>query len=401
MNVDSMRAIDYYVGVPLCFLATWIFRIIALLHPKRKRNIENVLLIELSEMGSAVVCDPALRKLKANGKNLFFLIFKKNAPSLRLIGTVPSKNVFMMRENGLIALAVDTLKFFVWARKNKIDSCIDLELFSRFTALLSGFCGADRIVGFYKFHNEGLYRGEMLTHRVAYNPHQHIAKNFIALVNTLLSTLPEHPYSKTVVGDEEIKLTKAAVSEESKQKVRAVLDSVYPNSSGMKLILMNTGGGEFIPQRRWPPEYYVTLIQQVLAAAPKALVVLTGGPWEAPEVERISSQVKDDRCINFSGKIKFEELPALYTLSECMLTNDSGPAHFSSVTDMRTYIFYGPETPALYGPLGNALPIYSNMSCSPCVSATNHRKTSCRDNQCLKIIKPDSIFNLLRPHISG
>jgi hypothetical protein len=68
---------------------------------------------------------------------------------------------------------------------------------------------------------------------------------------------------------------------------------------------------------------------------------------------------------------------------------------------MRTYIFYGPETPALYGPLGNALPIYSNMSCSPCVSATNHRKTSCRDNQCLKIIKPDSIFNLLRPHISG
>lgn len=401
MNVDRMRAIDYYVGVPLCFLATWAFRFMAILHPKRKRNIENVLLIELSEMGSAVICDPALKKLQANGKNLFFLIFKKNAPSLRLIGTVPSKNVFMMRENGLLALAIDTLKFFAWARRNKIDSCIDLELFSRFTALLAGFCGADRIVGFYKFHNEGLYRGEMLTHRVAYNPHQHIAKSFIGLVNTLLSATPEHPYSKTVVSDDEIKLAKAVVSEESKEKVRGVLESVYPKYSSMKIILMNTGGGEFIPQRRWPPEYYVELIKKMLAASPKLLVVLTGGPWEHPEVERISSQVKDDRCINFSGKIKFEELPALYTLSECMLTNDSGPAHFSSVTDMKTYIFYGPETPALYGPLGNALPIYSNMSCSPCVSATNHRKTSCRDNQCLKVIKPDSIFRLLEAHLSG
>lgn len=399
MNVDSMRTIDYYVGVPLCFLATWVFKFLAFLHPKRKRNIENVLLIELSEMGSAVICDPALKKLQSNGKNLFFLIFKKNAPSLRLLGTIPSKNVFMMREDGVFALVVDSIKFFMWARRNKIDSCIDLELFSRATALLAGFCGADRIVGFYKFHNEGLYRGEMLTHKVAYNPHMHIAKNFIALVNALLSPTPEHPYSKTIVGDEEIRLAKAAVSEESKERVRAALESVFPGHSSMKMILMNTGGGEFIPQRRWPPEYYVELIKKILAASPKVLVILTGGPWEAPEVERISSQVADKRCVNFSGKIKFEELPALYSISECMLTNDSGPAHFSSVTNMKTYIFYGPETPALYGPLGNAVPIYSNMSCSPCVSATNHRKTTCRDNQCLKVIKPDSIFNLLRAHV--
>ena len=400
MNVDNMRAIDYYVGIPLCFIATWAFRVLAFLYPKRQRKIENVLLIELSEMGSAVLCDPALRKLQANGKNLYFLIFKKNAPSLRLIGTVPSKNVFVMREEGLFALAVDAFRFFTWARRNRIDSCIDLELFSRFTALLAGFCGADRIVGFYKFHNEGLYRGEMLTHRVAYNPHQHIAKNFIALVNTLLSPAPEHPFSKTVVLDEEIKLAKANISEESKAKVRTALETVYPGHTSMKLILMNTGGGEFIPQRRWPPEYYIELIKKVLSDFDKALIILTGGPWEAPEVERISSQVADKRCVNFSGKIRFEELPALYSMSACMLTNDSGPAHFSSVTDMRTFIFYGPETPALYGPLGNALPIYAGTNCSPCVSATNHRKTSCRDNQCLKIIKPETVFNLIRPQIS-
>ena len=85
-----------------------------------------------------------------------------------------------------------------------LDTVVDLELFSRFTALLTGFAGANRRVGFHRFHNEGLYRGEMLTHRVAYNPHIHVAKNFIALVDALLATKPEVPYSKTVIGDDEI-----------------------------------------------------------------------------------------------------------------------------------------------------------------------------------------------------
>lgn len=396
MNVDSMRSIDYYVGVPLCFLSSLTLRVFRRLYPKRQRPTKNVLLIELSEMGSAVICDPALNKLKANDKEIFFLIFKKNVGSLKLLNTVPRHHVFTIRENGLFILAWDTLRFFKWARKKQIDTCIDLELFSRFTALLSAFCGADRLVGFHKFHNEGLYRGGMLTHPVAYNPHQHIAKNFIALVNALLSKHFEHPYSKTVVRDEEIRLAKAIVDPKLIEDVRATINANYSGYS--KIFLFNTGGGEFIPQRRWPPEYYVELIKRILKTSPTALVLLTGGPWESKEVERIASQVDDKRCVNFSGKVKFEELPALYTLADFMLTNDSGPAHFSSVTDLKTYIFYGPETPALYGPLGNAIPIYSNMSCSPCVSATNHRKTTCRDNQCLKIIKPDEIYDLLKSH---
>ena len=51
-----------------------------------------------------------------------------------------------------------------WCVEKKIDTVIDLELFSRFTALLSALCGAGNRVGFYKFHHEGLYCGEFLTH---------------------------------------------------------------------------------------------------------------------------------------------------------------------------------------------------------------------------------------------
>ena len=117
---------------------------------------------------------------------------------------VTPSNVFTIRSDSLVHLARDSVGFLVWARQNAIDTAIDLEVFSRFTALLTGCCGADRTAGFYRFHNEGLYRGEMLTHRVAYNPHIHIAKGFIALVDALLSHEVTIPYSKTLIADTEL-----------------------------------------------------------------------------------------------------------------------------------------------------------------------------------------------------
>ena len=82
-----------------------------------------------------------------------------------------------------------------------------------------------------------------------------------------------------------------------------------------------------------------------------------------------------------------------------MLSNDSGPPHFASVTGMPTYVFFGPETPKLYGTLGTTTPIYAGLACSPCVSASNHRKTACTDNVCLQVITPEQVFDILRPRL--
>ena len=143
MKVDTMRHIDYYVGVPLCFLGSLCQKAMKLLVRRDKKTPKNVLFIELSEMGSAILVDPAMRKLqKEGGANLHFAIFKKNKPSLDLLGTVPQENIYTIRGDSFLSLAMDTIKFFYWTRKRKIDAVIDLELFSRVTALLTGFSGA-------------------------------------------------------------------------------------------------------------------------------------------------------------------------------------------------------------------------------------------------------------------
>ena len=403
MNIDLMRKVDYFAGVPLCALATPFVKLASLFssHVSKQNSLtpRKVLFIELSEMGSAILVDPAMRKMQtAANAELFFVIFKGNAASLRLLNTVPVSNVFTIRENNLWNLAIDSLRFLLWTRKNKIDTVFDLELFSRYSALLTGLCGAAKRVGFHAFYNEGLYRGAMLTHRVAYNPTLHIAKNFIALVNAALANKAERPYSKTIIDDNEIKLARAPVVE---SVITAMRDRIREEYLGYdetrhRIVLINPNASDLLPQRRWMPEHFVTVMRDLLMNSEDLLVLITGAPAEREQAESLKKQVAHERCVNFAGKQKLEELPALYQMAELMLTNDSGPGHFSSVTDLRTFVLFGPETPLLYGSLGNSTPIYAGLACSPCVSAANHRKTPCNDNVCLQVIKPEAVLSQLR-----
>ena len=397
-----MRQIDYYIGVPLCFLGSIFQRLVRLLIKNDMKPPKNILFIELSEMGSAILVDPAMRKLKKEtGAELYFAIFKKNKPSLDLLGTIPNENIYIIREHNLFAFIIDTFKFFFWTRKRKIDAVIDLELFSRFTALLAGFSGAPYKIGFHAYYNEGLYRGDFLSHKVAYNPHIHIAKNFIALINALLSSKEEIPYSKMLIGDEEISLAKVNIVSEQKKTIQDIVFNCTSefNTGKNKIILINPNASELLIQRRWPQPNYVRLIKMILDKCSQAVVLITGDPHEREEVQRLKENVQNDRCVNFAGKVTFAQLPLLYSISEFMVTNDSGPAHFAAITDMPTFVIFGPETPALYGSLGKTTPIYAGLACSPCVSASNHRKTACMDNVCLQVIKPDRVFTAILPDL--
>ncbi|MFZ0451770.1 MAG: glycosyltransferase family 9 protein, partial [Desulfatiglandaceae bacterium] len=384
-------------GVPLCFLVTQLMKFFKLMRRPARKKAKNILLIELSEMGSAILADPAMEKLKKSmGAQLHFVIFEKNKPSLDFLKTVPEENIFCIRENGFFPLTIDTLRFLLWARKNRIDTVIDLELFSRFTALLTALCGAKNRVGFHTFHNEGLYRGDFLTHKVAYNPHLHIAKNFVALAYAIIDSNGEVPYSKRSIDDADVALKKARISSGAVGRVRDIVRRSFPDlDQNAKLILVNPNASDLLPQRRWPMENYTELIKKILSAHESAFILLTGSQDEQEESAALVESVDRNRCRSLAGKVRFLDLPALYSISDFMISNDSGPAHFAAVTDMPTYVFFGPETPRLYGSLGKTTPLYANLACSPCVSAYNHRKSPCRDNVCLKVITPEEVLEMI------
>jgi ADP-heptose:LPS heptosyltransferase len=311
---------------------------------------------------------------------------------LSLLNTVPPDNVFTIDSSSVVRLALDTLKFLLWSRARKIDTVIDLELFSRFTALLTGLSGARRRVGYHIFHGEGLWRGNMLTHKVHYNPHIHIAKNFLSLVHGAFATTQETPFSKINIPDSAIKIAQAVIDPQVRLDVLQRIERLAEQAQcsfkldAQPLFLVNPNASELLVQRRWAPERFSALIVELERKWPDSLILLTGSPAEFEYVENVRHGAQVSHALNFAGQVSFAELPALYSLADVMVTNDSGPGHFSSVTDLHTVVLFGPETPALYGSLGKSIPITAQLACSPCVSAANHRKTPCSDNVCMQAI---------------
>ena len=395
ISVNTMRAIDHWVGVPLCAIASPLVALIdgiKNIFSRGPQTPKKLLFIELSEMGSAILVDPAMRNAQARGAELFFLIFKSNRASLTLLNTVKPENIFTIDSSSLGGLIKDTLRFLILARTHRIDTVIDLELFSRFTALLTGLCGARRRVGYHIFHGEGLWRGFMLTRKVHYNPHIHITKNFLSLIHAAFAKEIEVPFSKIHIADSEVKLEQAVINPDVMKKVLSRIEQkaseagiAYTHGKN-RLILINPNASDLLPQRRWAQQRFSELIQAVNQRYPNDLILITGSPAEFVYVDKVRSVANVKNALNFAGQVSFAELPPLYTLSDVMVTNDSGPGHFSAVTPLRTVVLFGPETPALYGSVGNSIAITANLACSPCVSAANHRKTPCHDNVCMQAI---------------
>ena len=402
ISVNTMRAIDHWVGVPLCAIASPVIALIDGVKNIFHRGPETpkrLLFIELSEMGSAILVDPAMRNAQARGAELFFLIFKSNRASLTLLNTVKPENVFTIDSSSLGGLIKDTLRFLVLARKHRIDTVIDLELFSRFTALLTGMCGARRRVGYHIFHGEGLWRGYMLTRKVHYNPHIHITKNFLSLIHAAFAQKIEIPFSKIEIPDSEVRLEQAIINPDALNKVRERIEKMAKEArisytpGKDRLILINPNASDLLPQRRWAQQRFSELIQAIHQQYPNDLILITGSPAEFVYVEKVRAVANVKNALNFAGQVSFSELPPLYTLADVMVTNDSGPGHFSAVTPLRTVVLFGPETPALYGSVGNSIAITANLACSPCVSAANHRKTPCHDNVCMQAITVHQVLD--------
>lgn len=397
MKIETMRKIDYGVGIPLSFILS----LLKFLFPSRQLQSskpKKVLFIELSEMGSAILADPAMqRAINTHHAEIFFVIFKRNKASLDFLKSVNEKNIFTIEDNSLVNIMLGAIKLFLWCEKNKIDATIDLELFSRATALLSFLTRSPIKVGFHNYHGEGLYRGNFLNRKVSYNAHIHIAKNFIALVDAAFTSELQVPYLKQSISDEEIKIRKVSITENTLENVQNKIKAVFPSyTRAQKILLVNPNASEFLPQRKWPLQNYIELVKIVIKEHPDYLILMTGAPSESAEIQTIEDAAQSKRCFNFAGKVAFSELTALYTLSNVLITNDSGPGHFSSVTPIKSFVFFGPETPLLYGSLGNSTALYANFACSPCVSAYNHRNTPCSDNQCLKVLTPTLVYEKIK-----
>lgn len=398
MQIDFMRKVDYWFGNLICWFLSCSYGIKQLFKKYKFKEPKKVLFLELSEMGSAVLAYPAMKKVKELWQNteLYFMIFDKNADSVKILNIMPEENIITIRDDNFFIFAYTTLKALLRCRREKIDTFFDLELFSRISAIIAYLSGSNNRIGFYRYNMEGLYRGTMQSHKVSYNPHHHIGVNFLALVYSLKADTNQFPLLKRYISVSELCIPHIKPDNESKQKMWDKMYLLNKNLTKDKILIIVNPHAGILPVRAWPLENYIALCKRL--SQDERILIITTGIGEAEDyATEIVKAVGEDKCINLVNKTTFYELITLYSLSHILITNDSGPVHFAPLTSIHVIAFYGPETHKLYGPIGKNISIInSEFVCSPCLSAFNHRKTSCNDNLCLKTISVEDIYNLVK-----
>ncbi len=404
MNVDLFRRVDRLAGIPLCFALSAIER----LRPRRPRGVatwppKRILLLKLPEMGSVVLLHPLLERARQRWPDceVWLVTFEESREVVALLGSIAPERVLTISTRGPWRFVTSVLRVLAQVRALDFDAVVDLEFFARFSALFAYLTRARSRVGFHPFHSEGLYRGDLLTHRVAYNPYLHTGHAFLTLLEALAHDPSEAPLVKAEVGSLPIELPRFEPRPEEVRELTSRLEALSGSrAQERKLYLLNPNASELIPIRRWPVERYVELAERLLAD-PRALVALIGSEEDRLAANGIAARVSSSRLLNLAGTTSVRELVTLFTLATGLVSNDSGPAHFASLTELPTVTLFGPETPALYGPLGpHQTNLYAHFACSPCVTASNQRASACQRARCLEAISVDQVLAALEGAIA-
>lgn len=392
MKPNTIRIIDKWLGQPICFGLTVVRKVF----PARKTKDQGpILFIKLIEQGATVLANSAIHRAVKNvgRENVYFCVFADNKPILDILDAVPQQNIFSIRQGNFLHFLIDIFGLLIKSRRVGVKSTIDMEFFSRASAILAYLSGARNRVGLHRFNSEQPYRGDLLTHRVQYNPYLHTAKAYLLLVLALEVDGKERPLLKMPTHALDVNAPVFTPAEEEIRKVKMLLAEKWGGNIPSTVILLNPNASDMLPLRKWDTPNFVALGEKLLKTYPQSGLVLTGAPSEQDACNVFLKEFNDPRVVAVAGETSLRELLVLYSLSSLLVTNDSGPGHFASMTEIPTLVLFGPETPELFGPLGERVEvIWKGLACSPCVNPFNHRFSPCNNNLCMQHISVDEVF---------
>ncbi len=378
MTLNTLRYLDRKIGIPLCYLAyfskKFLFRHNC--YEFEKEKVKKILVIKIWGIGSIVLASPTFQNLKINfpDSEIWFL----TQEGLEYL--YPTKffsHIETIRLNGFFPAIINFLKLIVKFRRQKFDLVIDLEIVSRYTALISYFCGAKTKVG---FEIMGQNKDKLYDVKAIFHEGKHVSKMFLSTLDALgLKTeflAPSPPEFSSFDEDS--------------------VDSLLKKNNGKNYVVININASELAYERRLPLDFFKLIIQNIKSGHPDYLIVLIGSKKEKEYVGKFISfvcdkniqtnPIFDSKIIDLSGLLSLAELSVLLKNAKAVVSNDSGPAQISASFNTPSVIFFGPESPAVYKPLNENVKIfYADTHCSPCISVYRDKKINCRYNQkCLR-----------------
>lgn len=379
MNIGFLKFLDKYAGLPLCLILTVIARFSRGGEPElRREEIRKTLAMKFLGMGSILLLSPTLAEFRKAypGSKLVFLTLGRNreiSGALGLFDDIVTIDI----DGGWAAFARSFAGAMRYLWRERFDLVLDFEFFTRFSAIVSFFTFARVKVGYHAWET---WRGEIHTIKVPFNRYWHITDIFYAL--------------GTHIGlekKEKLEMVRPFVSPGDREAVGRILKE---GGAGGRYICAYISAGDLSIERRWPADRFARLLSGILDRH-DGHIVLTGSRKEAPAVREMCDRLNSARVLDLAGKLSVTQLAALLEGAELMISNDGGPLHLAAAMGTRTVSFFGPETPVMYGPLGEGHSVFfEGIECSPCINVHDRKSVRCywTEPKCMQAIDPDEVL---------
>ncbi|CCG55596.1 ADP-heptose:LPS heptosyltransferase RfaF [Brachyspira pilosicoli WesB] len=389
-SLDFKQKVDRQLFGILAYLldrlAFLLRKIIKIDHTINKENVKNVVIAKYLGLGSIVRSEVVINDIKMSfpEAKIHYLTSVKNKSIFDIIKNVD--NVLTIDDSGIMSMIVSTFKLVVSLISIKVDAFIDLEVYSRYSTCIAIMSCARNRYGFFRYDvhwHIGIY-----THMLYFNNSQNITDIYLQISNYLTSS---NSYNKNI--------PKFLFNDKHKEDINNYFNEVIGNKDNRDLYIgINANASELALERRYPPEYFCELIENLLNVKEKNIFIfLIGSPNEKKYLEdeiynKLSSN-KRNRVFLTAGMFSLNSSIYLISKFDLFITTDSGPLHFAYAQNVNIISIWGPCSHLHYSlpNYDNDVAINSNAYCSPCIHLTV-RPPCGGNNVCLKMIYPKEIY---------
>ncbi len=361
MTIAVMRAIDRFLGVPLCSITGIVHRMTA---KSVVGVVKSILVIKFFGMGSILLATPTIQSLRTKypHSRIIVLSFAQNEELLQLIPGIDE--YWLIDPRSFVSFLTSFIRVLVLLLTSDIDVVLDLEFFSKFSTFVGSLARPRMHVG---FALPTRWRAWNLTHPITLRTDQHVTATFHDTLSPFGIRFPQPLRLSIRRGDSGSSVV-----------------TRYTNLNGRTdVICINPNAGKTSLDRRWSLDRFAQTATALRKGLPTALLCFTGSPEEREYVQNIIDRIGDGparilpACFpSRNSLLCFHTHQSLLqtTAARCISRRQS-PCRPSQSSDLnlRSSTARSATVRSTSMPLFPAVPVSTstrqNSSASPCVNA--------------------------------
>ena len=340
----------------------------------RKDGIHRILVRGPNWLGDAVMCEPALRQVRAIFPEAEITLLVKSVIA-DLLAEHPAVNrTLVYDDQGRHAGLSGKWALAGVLRRHRFDLAVLFQ--NAFgAALISFLAGIPKRFG---YATDG--RSLLLTDPVA-RPSRNNPTHQVDYYWDMLKPLGGH-------GSPPAPRLFVTLKESASMATRLADAGIGPSD---RVIGVNPGSTYGLA-KRWLPDRYAEAVNRLLTemqgpAGAKVGVAILGAKGEERLGQEIAAQIKT-RSVVCSGQTTVREMMALVKRCQLFLTNDTGPMHVAAAFNVPLVAIFGPTDWQTTSPFGvDAKLVRQPVSCSPCLL-----RECPIDHRCMTGVTVDQVY---------